>query len=73
VMKEALYLSVLSFIPGLLVSLALYNGLARSTGLLMVLTAPRAALVLSWTVAMCAVSGGLAMRKVFAADPAELY
>ena len=57
----------------MLVSLALYQILARSTGLLMILNVPRAALVLALTLAMCVVSGCLAMRKVLAADPAELF
>jgi putative ABC transport system permease protein len=73
VLEEALYLSVLSFLPGWLVSLALYHALAAWTGLLMMLTLPRAALVFGLTIGMCIISGGLAMRKVLAADPADLY
>ena len=73
VLLEAALLSFLSFLPGMLVSLALYQVLARSTGLLMILNVPRAALVLALTLAMCVVSGCLAMRKVLAADPAELF
>jgi putative ABC transport system permease protein len=73
ILGEALYLSVLSFVPGLLISAAIYQGLARVTGLLMLLTVPRAALVFSLTLAMCTFSGALAMRKVLAADPADLF
>ena len=73
VLQESLYLSVLGFVPGLLLSLALYWGLAQFTGLLMLLNLPRAALVYALTLAMCSVSGCLAMRKVLAADPAELF
>ena len=72
-MEEALLLSVLSFIPGWLVSVVLYDQLARYTGLLMTLSFWRIASLLLWTIAMCVVSGGLAMRKLFAADPADLY
>ena len=54
-------------------SFALYEALARSTGLLMILNVPRAASVLLLTLAMCIASGCLAMRKVLAADPAELF
>jgi len=73
VLMESVYLSLLSFLPGTLVSLGLYEALARSTGLLMILNVPRAASVLLLTLAMCVASGCLAMRKVLAADPAELF
>jgi len=73
VLMESVYLSLLSFLPGLLVALALYGVLAHSTGLLMMLNAPRAGAVLLLTLAMCVASGCLAMRKVLAADPAELF
>lgn len=73
VLMESVYLSLLSFVPGTLVSFMLYEALARSTGLLMILNFPRAASVLLLTLAMCIASGCLAMRKVVAADPAELF
>ncbi len=73
VLEEALLLSILSFLPGLLVSLGIYAVLARGTGLLMVLTVPRAAFIFVLTAAMCLCSGVLAMRKVLAADPADLF
>ncbi len=73
VVCESLYLSILGFIPGLLASWGLYTLLARWTGLLMILTLPRASLVYGFTLAMCMTSGCLAMRKVLSADPAELF
>jgi putative ABC transport system permease protein len=73
VLQEAILLSVLSFIPGLLVSLGLYAVLAKGTGLLMVLNVPRATEVFVLTAVMCLASGCLAMRKVLAADPADLF
>jgi putative ABC transport system permease protein len=73
VLLESVLLSLLSFVPGLLVSYALYEALARTTGLLMILNFTRAGSVLLLTIAMCVVSGCLAMRKVAAADPAELF
>jgi len=73
VFATAFYLSVLSFIPGLLISLALYKILAASTGLLLILSFWRAALVFLLTLTMCSVSGCLAVRRVLAADPAELF
>jgi putative ABC transport system permease protein len=73
VLQEAVCLSVLSFLPGLAVSLGLYAILAKATGLLMILNFWRAAWIFALTTAMCVVSGCLAMRKVLAADPASLF
>lgn len=73
VLMESVYLSLLSFLPGMLVSYAMYTALAHYTGLLMILNVQRAATVLLLTLAMCIASGCLAMRKVLAADPAELF
>jgi putative ABC transport system permease protein len=70
---ESLYLSVLGFVPGMLVSLVLYQGLAYSTGLLMVPQVSRTVVVYLLTLFMCTASGFLAMRKVLSADPAELF
>src|SRR4051794_10149826 len=73
VLHEALFLSLLGFAPGFFLSLALYDGLAWGTGLLMNLTPGRAALILSLTVSMCVLSGLVAIRKLLSADPVELF
>jgi putative ABC transport system permease protein len=72
VLQEALLLSILGFVPGLLVSEALYGVLGHVTGLLMELSLARAVEVWLLTVLMCVLSGLLTMRKVLAADPATL-
>jgi putative ABC transport system permease protein len=73
VLKEALYLGVLGFVPGLLVSLACYAGVEAASGIPMRLTAGRAAVVLGLTVLMCAASGLLALRRLLRNDPAEVF
>ena len=73
VMQQALLLAVMGFVPGLVIGKVFYGLVAHWTGLLMYLTGPRIALVLALTVAMCAVSGGIAIRKVLSADPAEVF
>ena len=73
VFQMSLYLSILGYIPGLLISLTMYTGLAYETGLLLEMKLSHALLVLALTLGMCCVSGCLAMRKVLAADPAELF
>ena len=73
VFQMAFYLSIIGYFPGLLISLAMYAWLACNTGLLLEMTLSRAALVLVLTLGMCTASGCLAMRKLLAADPAELF
>lgn len=73
IIVEALLLSLIGFIPGTLISTALYNWLAIRTGLLMQMTLPAIAFVLFTTVAMCVVSGLFAVRKLLSTDPASLF
>jgi putative ABC transport system permease protein len=73
VLEEALFLALLGFVPGLLISGALYGFLETNTGLPLKLTLGRIAFVLLLTVTMCLVSGFLAVRKVQKADPAEVF
>jgi len=73
VFEEALILAVLGFIPGLLVSLALYVVVAHVTGLPIAMTGSRAVFVFLGTIAMCALSGVVATRKLARANPADLF
>ena len=73
VMLQSFYLSVFGFLPGWLVSWLLYLWLADLTGLVMMLTAYRVLLVFCLTFVMCTISGALAVRKLWAADPATLF
>jgi len=73
VLCQSLYLSALGFIPGLLVSQAVYVWLAHHTGLLMIMTFGRAFGIYLLTGVMCVLSGCLAMRKVLSTDPADLF
>ncbi len=73
VFEQALCLSVLGFIPGALASTALYGWLAARTGLPLTFSWSLGALVLGLTVLMCVLSGALAIRRLLATDPAELF
>jgi putative ABC transport system permease protein len=73
VITEAFYLSIFGFVPGLLIAGLLFAVVTSQTGLLMVMTLPRAALVFVLTLIMCVLSGVAAMRKLQAADPASLF
>ena len=71
--EEALILAVFGFIPGMIIALALYALVASATGLPVSMTAGRAVAVLLGTIAMCAVSGAIATRRLAKANPADLF
>jgi putative ABC transport system permease protein len=73
VIQEALVLSLGGYLAGFLAASGLYSALQRSTALQMNLTAPRAILVLILTSGMCLLAGFLALKKVHATDPADLF
>lgn len=73
VLSEALMLAVLGFLPGLLLSWALYAVAARVTLLPIAMTLDRVALVFGLTILMCGISGAVAVRKLRAADPADVF
>jgi len=60
-------------LPGLAVGYASYRVLAVVTGLTMEMSVGLALGVLAATATMCVLSGFLAVTKLFAADPAELF
>lgn len=73
VVQEALWLSILGFVPGVIAAYLLYRGVEDYTGILMAFTAGRMLLIFFLTVFMCTVAGVIAVKKVIKADPAELY
>ena len=73
ILQESLILALLAFAPSLLLSLGLYSFLARSTSLMVVMTAGRVVLVFAFTLAICGLSGWLATGKLRRLDPAEIF
>jgi putative ABC transport system permease protein len=73
VLQQATILAVLGFLPGLAVSWALYAQAAEATRLPLHLTSDRVIAVFLLTLAMCASSGLLALRKVRRLDPADVF
>jgi putative ABC transport system permease protein len=73
VFQEAVILAVLGFIPGMLISMGLYRVAGDATHLPLQMTTPLAVFVIMLAVAMCCVSGGIALRKIRSADPAEIF
>lgn len=73
VFQEAVLLAVVGFFPSLGLALFLYGNTAAATGLPIMMTTLRAAQVLGLTVAMCCLSGAIAVNKLRAADPADIF
>ncbi|MGA7934715.1 MAG: ABC transporter permease DevC, partial [Kovacikia sp.] len=73
VLQEALILAVIGFVPGLGMSLILYQITANATGLVMQMAVIRAINILLSTFLMCLISGAMAVRRIQAADPAEVF
>lgn len=73
IFQEAIILAILGFIPGFLIAQGLYFLAANSTGLSIFMTLSRSITVLILTVMMCCVSGSIAIRKLNAADPADIF
>lgn len=73
VVQQAVVLALLGFAPGVLISVWLYAQAGAATRLPLMLTQDRAVTVLAMTIAMCAISGVFALRKVRRLDPAEVF
>ncbi|HXD86634.1 MAG TPA: FtsX-like permease family protein [Urbifossiella sp.] len=73
VMWQALLLAVIGYIPGLIASFGLYYITRTVGGIPTEMTVERTVLVLVMTCGMCLASGALAVRKVHAAQPADLF
>ena len=73
VLQQAAILAVLGYLPGLAVVWWLYGKAAAATNLPLYVTQERAITVFLMTLAMCAISALLAVRKVRRLDPAEVF
>jgi putative ABC transport system permease protein len=73
VLTEASLLGIVGFVPGIAICQQLYALTQQATMLPMVIEPVRAGEVLVLTLVMCCVSALIAMRKLRAADPAEVF
>jgi putative ABC transport system permease protein len=73
VLQQAAILAVLGYLPGLAIVWWLYGRAAAATHLPLYITQERAITVFLMTLAMCAISALLAVRKVRRLDPAEVF
>lgn len=73
VFEQSAILTVLGFVPGLLISLIFYEVVRRGISMPITMPFERIALVFALTAVMCVISGAIAMRRVQRADPAEVF
>ncbi|MDY7016562.1 MAG: ABC transporter permease DevC, partial [Cyanobacteriota bacterium] len=73
VFQEALILALLGYLPGFAISLGLYGIVKTATLLPIAMSFSRAIFVLALTVAMCLISGAIAMQKLTDADPVDIF
>ncbi len=73
VLEQALVLALVGFLPAAIAATVVYRIIGTATTLPTQMTVSILATVLVLTVAMCSLSGVLALRKLERADPAELF
>lgn len=73
VFQEALMLAVVGYLPGFVVASGLYSLTRHATSLPMGMDFAKTTTVLTLTIVMCSVSGAIAVRKLQAADPADIF
>jgi len=73
VLQQAFILAVLGYLPGLVIVYWLYGKAAAATNLPLYITQERALTVFLMTLAMCAISALMAVRKVRRLDPADVF
>jgi putative ABC transport system permease protein len=72
-LQEALILAILGYIPGFFISIGLYQIAYWGTLLPIGMKLERAIFVLVLTIIMCTISGAIALQKLRAADPADIF
>lgn len=73
VLQQSILLALVGYVPSIFISWALYILIEKASGMPMQMTAPTAATVLALAVLMCVLSGLAALRKLYRADPADLF
>ncbi len=73
VFQEAIILAILGYVPGFGFAMFQYAMAKNATLLPIAMTLERATTVLILTIIMCCASGAIAVRKLQAADPADIF
>jgi putative ABC transport system permease protein len=73
VFQQALFIGILGYIPGILITIIQYQFTKQATLLPIAMTWQRAVFVLIATIIMCLISGVSAMNKLKYANPADIF
>lgn len=73
IFEEAIILALAGFLPGIVISTAIYSVLAKATNLPIEMSVSRGLMVFIGTLLSCMISGAIATRRLASADPAELF
>lgn len=73
VIQEAFILAILGYLPGLGISLGLYELTRQGANMPMMMEFSRAIAVLFLTIGMCTLSGLISVQKAITADPADVF
>jgi putative ABC transport system permease protein len=73
VFQQALILAFFGYIPGLIVSLGVYDLTRNATRLPVIMTSNQVLLVLISVILMCVFSGMIAVEKLRSIDPADIF
>lgn len=73
VLRQAFWLALLAFVPAAVLSVVFYEFTSVLANIPIFMTVPRLVFVFLLSQLMCAVSGALALRKLWQAEPASLF
>ncbi|MEM9539608.1 MAG: ABC transporter permease DevC [Cyanobacteria bacterium P01_E01_bin.42] len=73
VLEEAFLLAFLGYIPGLILSVLVYDFIAKSTGMPVIMQLNTALSVLLLTCIICLISASFAVQKLKEVDPVEIF
>ncbi|MFO0864548.1 MAG: FtsX-like permease family protein [Gemmataceae bacterium] len=73
VLSQSFMLSFLGFLPGFVFALGIYKISTKAIQMEFGMTLERAVAVFVATVVMCGLSGMIAIRKAWTADPADVF
>jgi putative ABC transport system permease protein len=73
VVQESLILALLGYLPGVTIATILYALASGATNLPITMSVTKATTVFLLTLIMCCISGAVALRKLSAADPADIF
>jgi putative ABC transport system permease protein len=73
VFQQALLLAILGYIPGIIISVIIYDLTQKATKLPIEMNTGRIVLVLVSVIVMCLLSGSIAINKLRSVDPADIF